>query len=279
MSKRLFGNTTGLKPYQLRRLENLYRRRVQPDYLISSELARDISKLSSEVRRQIALLLNRRGRIIYVVVGDAKKVVIPSTRDYRAAPGRLMGLRCVHTHLKDEALSQDDLTDLALLRLDLMAAIVSDKNGHPLKVHAAHILPGAIPKKPYQLMDPLTLQELDIGCLELIHALEDELARSGAMLDADSGKERALLVAVSSAPRSETEAMMAELKELADSSGMQIIGTVVQQRAKADARYVIGAGKLQDLAIRAMQEGATIIVFDQELTPTQTRSTACSSNR
>jgi GTP-binding protein HflX len=272
LSKRLFGNTTGLKPYQIRRLENLYRRRVQPGHLISYELARDISKLSAEIRRQIGLMISRRGRIIYVIVGDAKKIVIPSTRDYRAAPGRLMGLRCVHTHLKNEALSQDDLTDLALLRLDLMAAIAGDGDGKPLKVHAAHILPGARRKRPYQIMDPLVPHEMDVGCLELIHALEDELAREGALLDAASDKERALLVAVSSASRSETKATMAELRELADSSGMHVLGTEVQQRARADARFVIGAGKLQALAIRAMQEGATIIVFDQELSPTQIRS-------
>ena len=272
MSKRLFGNTTGLKSYQLRRLENLYRRRVQPEHLISYELARDIGKLSTELRRQIALLLNRRGRVAFVIVGDAKKIVIPTTSDYRAAPGRLLGLRCIHTHLKNEALSEDDLTDLVLLRLDLMAAIVCDSDGLPLKVHAAHILPGAVRKRPYQLLNALTPQELDIGCVELIHALEDELARTSATLEAGSDKERALLVAVSSAPRAETEAMMAELKELAASSGMQVIGTVVQQRERADTRYVIGAGKLQDLVIRAMQEGATIIVFDQELSPTQTRS-------
>ena len=228
--------------------------------------------MSAEIRRQIALLINRRGRIAFVVVGDAKKIVIPSTRDYRAAPGRLMGLRCVHTHLKSEPLSSDDLTDLALLRLDLMAAIQCDRDGRPVSVHAAHILPGTDRKHPHQLLDPLRPHELDIGCLALIHALEDELARTGAMLDASPDKERALLVGVSSAPRAETEAEMAELRELADSCGMQVIDTVVQQRAQADPRFVIGAGKLQDLAIRALQEGATIIVFDQELNPTQVRS-------
>ena len=272
MSKRLFGNTTGLKPYQVRRLENLYRRRVRPEHLISYELARDIGRLSAEIRRQIGLMINRRGRVIHVIVGDARKILIPSAGDYRAAPGRLMGLRCVHTHLNNEPLSKDDLTDLALLRLDFMAAVVGDKKNQPLKVHAAHILPGAGRQKPYRHLEPLLAHELDIGCLELIHALEDELARDGALLDAAADKERALLVAVSSSSRIETEAMLTELRELADSAGMHVLGTEVQQRARADARFVIGAGKLQDLAIRAMQEGATIIVFNQELSPTQIRS-------
>jgi len=270
--KKLFGNTAGLKPYQLRRLENLYRRRVSPEYLISQELARDIGMLSLEIRRQVALLINRRGRIAYVVVGDAKKIVIPSTEDYRAAPGRLTGLRCVHTHLNAEPLTRDDLTDLALLRLDLMAAVAINADGQPQKVHAAHVFPGGGSGKPCQVLDPLAPHALDIGCLGLIQALEDELGRTRAMLNAVSGTERALLVSVSSTPRDETRSMVAELKELARSSGMQVIGTVVQQRDRVDPRFVIGPGKLQELAINALQEGATIIVFDQELNPSQIRS-------
>ncbi|MGW8304086.1 MAG: GTPase HflX, partial [Desulfobacterales bacterium] len=75
--KRLFGNTAGLKANQIRRLENFYRRRIQPQFLISPELARDLSSLSHEIRRQIGLLVNRLGKVAYVIVGDHKKIVIP----------------------------------------------------------------------------------------------------------------------------------------------------------------------------------------------------------
>ena len=128
--KKLFGNTTGFKANQIRRLEKLYRRRIPPEFLITFELAREISLLSYEIRRQIGLLINRAGRIAYVIVGDQQKIIIPDTSEYRVAPGRLKGLRCVHTHLGGEALTRDDLTDLALLRLDLMAAITMTAQGH-----------------------------------------------------------------------------------------------------------------------------------------------------
>ena len=71
--------------------------------------------LRGEIRRQVGILVNRRGKICFVIVGDNKKIVIPHTGEYRAAPGRLKGLRCIHTHLTPESLSEDDLTDLALL--------------------------------------------------------------------------------------------------------------------------------------------------------------------
>ena len=121
--KKLFGNTGGLKANQVRRLENLYRRRIPSQYLITPELARDVSRLSHEIHRQIGLLINRTGKIVYVLVGDHQKIEIPDLSEFRTAPGRLKGLRCVHTHLKDDPLTADDLTDLALLRLDMMAAI------------------------------------------------------------------------------------------------------------------------------------------------------------
>ena len=75
--KKIFGNTAGLKANQIRRLENFYRRRIQPQFLIGPELARDLSLLSHEIRRQIGLLINRRGKVAYVIVGDHKKITIP----------------------------------------------------------------------------------------------------------------------------------------------------------------------------------------------------------
>ena len=146
--KQLRGNTKGLKPSQLKRLENLYKRRVSPHAIVSPELARDMAKLSHEIQRQVGLLINRKGRIIHIIVGDHQAILIPSLEDYRINPGRLRGVRCVHTHLTDTALDDDDLTDLALLRLDLMAVITITEQGRPLSVHWSHILPGKTDNRP-----------------------------------------------------------------------------------------------------------------------------------
>jgi GTP-binding protein HflX len=271
---RIFGNTAGLKANQIRRLENLYRRRTPPDYLLTPELARDLSLLSHDIRRQIGLLVNRQGRIVCVVVGDTRQIVIPSTEDYRAAPGRLNGLRCVHTHLTNEPLTQDDLTDLALLRLDLMAAIGQSADGYPRAVHVAHLLPGSGGRLPYRQLPPLAPGALDIGCAGMIHALEDELARTVSGRTAAASPERALLISVSSASRRRAEESMAELQELARSGGIEVAGAVIQHRDRVDPRFLVGAGKLKELAIQALQEGAALLIFDQELNPSQIRSIA-----
>ena len=270
--KKLYGNTTGLKPNQIRRLGNLYRRRWPPEYLLPLELARDLCQLSREIRRQVGIMADRRSKVAIVIIGDSKRIVIPNTDEYRAAPGRLTGLRCIHTHLDHEALTTDDLTDLALLRLDLMAVITSSEDGIPQKIHAAHIMPGVSRKRPFQLLPPLSPGSLDIDCLHLIQALEDELSRESIGYHSNAGIERALLVSVSTETKPKSEAAMTELRELARSGGIDVVGTVVQHRSKADSRLLIGPGKLQELAILALQEAASMIIFDQELNASQIRS-------
>jgi len=270
--KKIFGNIGGLKASHIRRLENLYRRRLPPQYLVTFELARDISQLSHELRRQIGLLINRQGKIAYVIVGDHQKIVIPDTSDYRVAPGRLKGLRCIHTHLDNEPLTADDLTDLALLRLDIMAAITMTEAGYFHKAHVGHILPGGSHEKPVQILRPLNPQDLDIGCLDLIQSLEAELAHATPLYEAGKGKESALLVSVTTAQRKAAMSSLEELEDLALSSGIDVAGKILQLRHEVDSRFLMGIGKLQELIISALQKGITLIIFDQELNPSQIRS-------
>ncbi|MCF8080147.1 MAG: GTPase HflX [Desulfobacterales bacterium] len=270
--KKIYGNTKGLKADPLRRLQNLYRRRIPPRFPITSELAREISHLSADIRRQIGLLIDRRGRIDYVLVGNRHGLVIPDLSQYRLAPGRLRGLRCIHTHLGGEGLTEDDLADLAMLRLDMMGAVEVGDDGNPVQVHIGHLMPGDESETGLQIIDPLPPHRLDIGCLDLIQSLEQELSHVREGYRAEEGKERALLVSVSTESRQQARDSLAELRELARSSGIQVIGTVLQQRQKADPRYLMGSGKLRELTIQALQKGATLIVFDQELNPSQIRS-------
>ena len=66
--RHVYGIKRGLKPSQLKQIENLYRRRIPPELLISPELRRDVCLLSWELNRQIGLLIDRLGRITHVLV-------------------------------------------------------------------------------------------------------------------------------------------------------------------------------------------------------------------
>lgn len=270
--KQLWGNTKGLKANQLRRLENLYRRKVGPQFLISLELASDLCTLSQNIQRQIGLLINRAGKISFVIVGDAHGIVIPALKGYRLAPGRLRGIRCIHTHLHQENLTQDDLTDLALLRLDAMSAITMTNEGRPHQIHWAHILPAPSSASPYQIREILRSDQLDINCLAQIQALENELAQRGSAVHASNQKERALLVSITTAARQHALDSLSELAELSRSSGIDVAETTLQQRKRVDPRFLMGRGKLQQIAIQALQLGVELIIFDQELNPSQIKS-------
>ena len=267
--KKIFGSTKGLKKNQIRRLENLYRRRIPPEYLITPELTRDFCRLSHEINRQIGLMINRQGKIVFVIVGNHNEILIPETHEYRSAPDRLKGLRCVHTHLKNEPLTQDDLTDLALLRLDLMAAVTLRSDGEPHLVHMGHILPKSSEGQPYALLDPVRPHEVDIGCLDLIAALESELSVSKTAYHPGTDNERALLISVTQQSRTLAKASLAELKDLALSCGIDVLGTLIQQQRD---NAFIGSGKIKELTITALQKGSTLIIFDQELSPAQIRT-------
>jgi GTP-binding protein HflX len=272
--KEIFGNRLGLKASQIKRLENLSRRRVSPQAIVSYELCRDLCALSAETSRQIGLLIDRSGKIVQILIGEVDRIVIPDLKDYRLAPDRLRGLRCVHTHLSETPLNQDDLTDLALLRLDLMAVVTMNETGAPVWIHWAHILPGTSGSSPYQIMDPIPPFRPGIGCIDLIQALEAELARKKPNTGGQVGSERALLVSVFTGNRKNAVDSVDELAELTRTANISIIDTILQQRKKANPRFLMGSGKMDELSIMALHRGATLIIFDQELNPSQIRSIA-----
>lgn len=270
----LRGNISGLKAGQIRRLENLYRRRTPPERVISPELARDLSLLSVEIHRQIGVLIDRRGKTQFVVVGNDHQIVIPDLREFRLSPGRLRGLRCVHTHLKAEPLNEDDLTDLALLRLDLMAAIAVGPDQRPRHLFVGHLLPPAPDQVLYRVLEPLDPHHADLNCRELIQALESELSQGVTRQEADTPEERVILISVTTAPKAVARDSLAELKDLAQSAGLEVVARELQQRRRLDPRLVMGRGKLTQLTITALQQGVNLFIFDQELSPTQIRSIA-----
>ena len=261
-----------MKADQIRRLTNLYRRKTPPAYIVSPELSKAICQLSFEIRRQIGILLDRHGRTAYVMVGTHQQIVIPNLEKYRSGGGRLKGLRCVHTHLQNEPLTQDDLMDLALLNLDLMAAVTIDAQGRPDQIYAAHLLPEGRNGANWEILSPLGSGELDIDCQGLIRSLESEFARKARAQKLKGKWDRAVLVSVTTAPKRVAQDSMAELRELAESCQIAVIDTVIQHRQRVDPRFLMGQGKLSELVILALQKGVALLIFDQELNASQIRS-------
>jgi GTP-binding protein HflX len=65
---------------------------------------------------------------------------------------------------------------------------------------------------------------------------------------------------------------MQELEELARSAGLWVLETVIQSRKEVNSKFLMGKDRLSNLSIRALQLGATLLIFDQDLNPSQVRS-------
>ena len=271
--RRIYGNIIGLKPSQLRRLEHIYRRRIPPERVITSELARLLSDLSIEIRRQIGILVERRGTIALVIVGEPKGITIPELSRDRTGILRLRGLRLIHTHLQGEPLNEEDLTDLALLRLDVMVALSVRENDIPENVYSAHLLPDNREKKVWEINPPSTFgQLLELDFYNWIQALEDEFQRGQRAMALRGTEERAILLSVSRESRTTLEESMEELKELTETSGVQVVDAIIQRPQSLSPATLLGQGKLKELLVKCLQLGVDLIIFDQDLTPGQIAS-------
>jgi GTP-binding protein HflX len=267
----LLGNLNGLKHEQQRRLERLYRRRVPPAQVVTPELARQLAELSHEIHRQVGVLVDRAGQVNQVIIGDAKGLLIPALPRERGARGRLKGLRLIHTHLDNSPLNQDDFMDLALLRLDAVAALAVTDTGLPGAIEMAHLLPHEESGRNWAILREEHVSHLKLNFAELVESLEAELSRAH-IEEARDGRERAILIGVTGKNRLEAEESLAELAELARSAGLTVAATILQKRDKFDPRFLMGKGKLSELTIQALQLGSDLLIFDAELTPSQVRS-------
>lgn len=274
--EKVHGKLSGLKKNQTKRLSNLYRRKVPPDMPLTTDLARVMGDLSLEINKPVSVLVDRRGRVMTVAVGDAQDTPLPPL--YGEAESRLYGLRLVHTHLKSGGLSSGDLSKLFLNRLDAIFAvdIFANERGKTVleEAHMAMIAPPTSQEEDWILEPPMSVQALEkVNILDRIRALEEELYRSaGAREVKRSSAEQAVLIGLDTGEGMlKVELRLDELEELARTAGATVVYKSMQQRSKPDPRTLIGRGKLQELVSKAYHEDADLLIFDRELNPAQAR--------
>ncbi len=273
----LHGDVRGLKAAQRGALERTYRRKVRPDEVVSTELARHLCALSREIGRQVGVLLTRDGAVSKVIVGDARQLEIPDIGRLRGGPGRFRRLRLVHTHLRGEELSADDLNDLALLRLDLVAVVQAEADGSAGAIEVAYLSPSAADTagagegpgsgdgSPFLTVEAPQVYALDFDFAATIREVEREFGRHRRGREAT--RERALVIGV----RPEDD-HFAETVELVRSAGVDVAGTLRQRRSRVHPRTIVGRGKLTDIVLQSMRAGAEVAIFDIDLKPAQARA-------
>ena len=264
----------GLKPSQLAALTRLFNRRFPAAEVYTVDQARELSLLSRALGRQVGLLIDRKGRVQMVIVGEAGSIMIPELPRGRSGQERLRGLRLLHTHLNPGGISQEDLMDMLFLRLDAVVALTVNPVGEPVQWQAAHLLPTPSGGQPYHLDNPQPWDHTESQFVATAEALEEELARKAEDAREADAPPRAMLVSVSTQPRIIQERNLDELAELARTAGLTVAGRMVQRVAQINPRLIMGKGKVAELEVLALQGRAGMMIFDGELSPAQLHNLA-----
>jgi len=268
------GSTEGLKNSVIEALESIYNLEIPQDKLWTEELINTISGISGAINREIAVYIDRKGRIIDVSVGDFRTVDLTEVEGRRSKT-RLTGVRCIHTHPGASGmLSAVDISSLKLLRLDMMAAVGINEQT-PGQIYVA--VPSQVEVGDVELFGPYSADKEDFEALtEYIREADEFLKEHTENLQ--NVDERAILVGIKTQETrsiqgvSEAEISMIELKELAQAAGAHVVSTIIQNRDGRDSSFFIGKGKVEELKLLAQTTEADMIIFDEEISPSQQRN-------
>lgn len=270
MTQQINGNTEGIRNSLLEQIRDLYQLRMEADTFASFALLSAMAGFTGQIGREISVYIARDGRVVDVSIGDSGKVSMPNVRLVRNED-RLCGVRCIHTHPNgDGRLSSVDVGTLRSMRLDAMAALGVGPEGQPTSFYAGYLgdmdeagtrqvlLYG--PLRPYKLPQKALMREI---------YLADDRFKSSTKAVEEARPERAILVGLESDAPYDT---LAELGELAATAGVLVVGRATQRKRDIDNATYIGSGKAEELSLTASALEADLLIFDDELSPVQTRN-------
>ncbi|MEL6232196.1 MAG: GTPase HflX [Cyanobacteria bacterium J06627_3] len=279
----IHGELKGLKPSQLKQLRRLYHQRIPGSQITNREFAQRLAAISTDINQSVCAYIDRRGHVIRVGVGSPRQTQIPTLELPRYGAERLSGIRCVATQLKLEKPDNAALTAMALQRLDALVMLTLTGSGFQRKgggatgyireVYLAHLVPNEAER--WSVSEPIDLDTLELeDFVALTEGLEEEFRRLFIAQQVDASHDRVLLVGLQT-ERISTRRFKSGLEEivrLVETAGGEVLETLKQKRSKPHPQTVLGAGKVDEVALEAQTLGASLVVFDRDLSPAQVRS-------
>ncbi len=267
----ILGDTSGIRKTILDRINKFYNHSMDKRQIIAEELLQEIVEVSELIQREIAVYISRHGKVLAVVIGDIASVSLPEQNQKRSQQN-LCGVRCIHTHPGQSGqLSMLDTAALRELRFDVMVS-VGQRSGE-MEFGVAFLegrdVDGGFSVSSHYPVSAEDLFASDISVL--IQQIEAALGRNASSLVA-TGKERAILVGMEWQGGWGAEESLAELGLLAETAGAEVVGRFWQKREKPDAALFIGKGKAKEVAMLRQEAEASIIIFDDVLSPAQQRN-------
>ncbi|MCC5897146.1 MAG: GTPase HflX [Phormidium sp. BM_Day4_Bin.17] len=265
-------------------MQRLYHQRLPGDRLTTPEFAQRLAAISTDLGKPVSTYLNRRGQVIRVGVGSPRQTQIPPLELPRYGASRLSGIRCIATQLKRDQPGTATLTAMAIQRLDALICLTltgsgfqrrgGGETGYVHRTYLAHLVPNPS-EASWTVSEEMTLEAIaQQDFLDLVEALEGEFEREFVGQSVDSDQDRVLLVGLRTQNTSdvEFEEHLAEVVRLVDTAGGVVLQTIQQGRSRPHPQTVIGSGKVDELALAVQTLGATLVVFDRDLSPAQVRN-------
>nr|WP_244532973.1 GTPase HflX [Geitlerinema sp. PCC 9228] len=231
--------------------------------------------------------------MIRVGVGTPRQTQIPPLELPRYGASRLCGIRCITTQAKAHPPNVDTLTTMAIQRWDALATLILSGSGFERRgggptgyiqsTYLAHLASQSSqeatesPESPahWHVSSPLSLDILTKqDFLDLVEGLEEEFEREHVALEVEEGKERVLVVGIETQEmtREQFQHQLTELQRLVESAGGTVLDTLQQKRSHPHQQTVVGSGKVDEIALSAQTLGASLVVFDRDLSPAQVRN-------
>jgi GTP-binding protein HflX len=282
----IYGSLKGLKSSQLKQLQRLYQQSVPSDRLTTPELAQRLAALCTDMNQAVCVYLNRRGKVIRVGVGSPRETQIPAIELPRYGAERLSGIRCLAALPKDAPPKESSLTAMVLQRLDALVIFTLSGSGSTKRGrgatgyvqggYLAHLLPQTEGADAYwSVSEPLTLEDLaQQDFLDLVESLEEEFRREFTAQQVDQSHDRVILVGLQTDKIKDQRFQdgLVELERLVDTAGGEVLMTMEQKRSQPHPQTLVGAGKVEEIALQVQTSGANLVVFDQDLSPAQGRN-------
>lgn len=268
------GSIDSVKKATLEMIESYIGKVFSPEQLVPKEIMDMIVLVTREAHREIAVFLDRRGRVLEIAVGEATTVSLPEIEGRRSTT-RLCGVRLLHSHPGGDVMpSSVDLNTLRKMRLDAMIVIgvtdiITGVTASILDRNATGELTEVRVLGPFSESKSHKLNSI-FGIL-----LENDKNAQDLITSLDEGPEKAIIVGVlleKQRNNSDEDKALSELKELALTAGAIVVDTVVQNRRSPDPAFYIGKGIAEELSLKFQALDADIIIFDDELSSTQIKN-------
>ncbi len=268
MEQKIHGNIAGIRDTILEEMRTLYDETQPSGVFASYTLLEKMASFTGRIGREISVYLSRSGAVADVSVGDATTVSMPDMRLVRNID-RLAGVRCIHTHPNGSGyLSEVDLGTLNSMRLDAMAA-VGVRDGLPTSVYVAFVGEMEGEERKPLIYGPMRADRLPQDALLQALIEADNRLKAPAYAVTAAEPERAVLVGIDNDDGYDT---LEELRELADTAGVNVVHIERQRKRPIDNGTYIGSGKADELRLIGSATEADVFIFDDELTAIQIRN-------